>query len=79
MLCFKKHSTDVLFCTPLSETSPFLVRSHEQGSVPASLDNCPAQLAVQQPILSGKGETGNGKRRVERRARMNCTPTIVHP
>jgi len=48
-------------CTPLSETSPFQVRSHEQCSVPASLDNCPAQLAVQQPILSGKGENGNGK------------------
>ena len=41
-LCFKKQRTQVLFCTPLSEISPFLGGSHEQRSVPASLDNCEA-------------------------------------
>jgi len=55
------QKTCVVFCTPLSKTSPFLVRGPEQYSVPGSLDNCPAQLAVQQSILSGKGKKGRGE------------------
>src|SRR6266849_4534321 len=76
MLCFKKQNTDVRFYTLLSETYPFMDGSHEQCWVPASTTTArlsprlpsspqvsiPGQHAEQQPILSGKGESGNGKR-----------------